>query len=58
MSTYKEWNDHFDRIESAKLKSYIKAIDTLRKDNVIELNYGNDLGAIKAIMNASLHHRK
>jgi hypothetical protein len=58
MTTYKEWNVHFDKVSVAKSKSYLKAIAELRKDPMIEYNYGNDLGSIAAIINISLYHRK
>jgi len=58
MSTYKEWNDHFDRIQAVKLKAYVKAIEILRNDPMIKLNYGHDLESLKALINASNNMRK
>lgn len=53
MATYKEWNEHFDRIPKDKLKTYMKACDLLLKDSLIEREYGTDLRSLKILMNAS-----
>ena len=47
-----------DKQSAPKLRTYIKAIDLLRKDPYIEYNYGHALGTIKAMINNSKNMRR
>jgi hypothetical protein len=58
MASYKEWNEHFDKVPEAKKNQLIKHIDGLLKDSMVKREYGSDLNTMAILLQNSMNRVK
>jgi hypothetical protein len=58
MATYEEWNNHFDKLSVARKNQLYKNIYSVLKDNMIDREYGSELGKLAVYIQSSIMRNK
>jgi hypothetical protein len=57
MATYKEWDDHWDKVSVEKMRSYQKSIKTLMTDPMLKKDW-RDLELVAILMENAIGRKQ